>query len=159
MTTYNYNITEFPDSLVNIDTFTKEINQSSIITALSHMNIIFNMVEVIFKADLSTNDKEILDNLVIVHDNSPSPSAIINVKIKEQEEYAQTQGHFQSTVIDLEIDPSQNIVTRDIIFPYPISLFSSEWNVDATNVGDKAEFHIAPDTIIGTITTSIDGNA
>lgn len=158
MSTYNYNILEFPNSLVNIDTFTKEINQSSIITALSHMNIINNVVEVIFKADLSNNDKIILDDLVIRHDNSIKHSDIINVKIKEQEDYAQTKGHFQSTVIDLEIDPSQNIVTKDITFPYPISLFSSEWNVDVTNVGDKAEFHIAPDTIIGTITSTIDGS-
>lgn len=158
MTTYNYNILEFPNSLVNIDTFTKEINQSSIITALSHMNIINNVVEVIFKADLSNNDKIILDDLVIRHDNSIKHSDIINVKIKEQEDYTQTQGHFQSMVIDLEIDPSQNIVIKDITFPYPISLFSSEWNVDVTNVGDKAEFHIAPDTIIGTITSTIDGS-
>jgi hypothetical protein len=65
MTSYQYT------KEINSDRLTLEIQQSAIITAVDHIETLGNEVTVIFKADLSNDDKTILDGIILVHINTP----------------------------------------------------------------------------------------
>ena len=68
MTEYDY--TKSPCA---IDRLTQEVQQSSIATALDHMNLYGDALSVFFKADLSDGDKTTLDGLVTAHGGTPLP--------------------------------------------------------------------------------------
>lgn len=69
MTQYDY--TKSP---VAIDSLSQQIQQSSILTALDHINLLGNALSVFFKADLSVNDLATLDTLVANHNGVPLSS-------------------------------------------------------------------------------------
>ena len=74
-----YDYTKTPCSL---DRLTQEIQQSSIVTALDHMVLLGDALNVFFKADLSEGDETILDGLVDAHDGTPlSQNEVTNVNI------------------------------------------------------------------------------
>jgi hypothetical protein len=66
MTTYSY--TKTP---VAVDRLTQEIQQSSIVTALDHINLFGVALDINFRADLSDTDKTTLDDLVSAHAGAP----------------------------------------------------------------------------------------
>lgn len=66
MTTYSY--TKSP---VAIDRLTVEVQQSSISVALDHMNLFGDALDVIFKADLSSDEQTTLAALVTAHGGQP----------------------------------------------------------------------------------------
>jgi len=156
MKKYTYNLTDFLNGIVDIARLSKEINESDITIALSYINIQTTFCEIVFKDDLATDE---INELTYIVNNHTGEKLIINdtlyTKIKEEEYEGKTQGNFQSIVIDLETEGNE-IVQKDISFPYPISLFSAEWLTDTEHKGDRAEFHVGPDTIIGEVTVTAD---
>lgn len=60
---------------------TQEINLSIITIALDHINATGNELSIIFKAEISNDEKTILDGIVAVHDGTPLPDTYIqNIK-------------------------------------------------------------------------------
>lgn len=59
---------------VNIDRLTLEINQSSIITSLEHVDCTGTDTKITFKADLSDSDKTTLDGIIYSHSGLSLPS-------------------------------------------------------------------------------------
>lgn len=148
---YVYTFNQFPNGKCDPGRLRTEIENSSIIVIQLIDIISSNIVALNFKAELSINEKSELDNIIANHSGEPLYFSIDTiVKVKEEEKTG-TQGHFQSRVIDLESQDS-SIVIKDISFPYNVSLFSAEWIVADEHVGDRAEFQLGPDTIIGVIT-------
>ena len=81
-TTYTYNLaTDFPNGVINTGKFDDEIRTSAITTALEGINVVGDVIDVVFKDSLSVDDKTILDNdatgpsggLIVAHDNTPYP--------------------------------------------------------------------------------------
>lgn len=154
---YTYQISDFPNDKVNYDTLINEVQSSNITIALDRIDNNATQVIFVFKTELSDDEEDLLFNIVSNHTGADSVGEDTLVKIKEEEYTGETQGHFQACVIDLEIT-GKGTKHKDITFPFPISLFSAEWLVDIEHKGDRAEFHIAPDTIVGAITQSIDAS-
>lgn len=67
MPKYNYNISEFPDSQVNLPIFSKEIEDSSIASNFSYLVEEAGGVDVVYQSALSANDQLFLDYLVSQH--------------------------------------------------------------------------------------------
>lgn len=58
---------------VNIDQLTKEIQESTITTALDYIESVDSSVSIYMKASLSEEDEATLDNIVFIHSPSSSP--------------------------------------------------------------------------------------
>lgn len=71
MTTYS-----FVKTPVDIPRLTQEVQTSSIVTALDHINLFGTALDLIFKADLSTNDQTALSTIVTNHTGQPLLSNI-----------------------------------------------------------------------------------
>lgn len=69
MATYTY------EKQCAVDRLTVEIQQSAIVTALSHMTGTATETRVVFKAALSSEDEDLLDAIVAAHVNTPLPNA------------------------------------------------------------------------------------
>ena len=66
MTTYNYTITTLA-----VDNLDQTIRSSAIITSLNHISALGSSVDIVFNADLSTDDKVLLDAIVAAHTGVP----------------------------------------------------------------------------------------
>lgn len=80
--TYTYSIAnDFPGGAVNVSKLSTEIQASSIVTALDYINTNGDAIAIVFKAELSAEDKTTLDGnqtgpaggLIAQHDNTPTP--------------------------------------------------------------------------------------
>lgn len=77
MTEYDY-----IKSPCSVDRLTQEIQQSSIIIALDHINLLGSTLSIFFKSDLPASDKSTLDTLVSNHNGIPLPnnqSQLVNI--------------------------------------------------------------------------------
>lgn len=88
--------------VVDLDRLSQEIAQSSIVTALDHIQLDgSDTVTVVFKADLSDADKATLDGIMAAHSGQPLPDlvgkpvSVINM--------AKVQTQFERTDLDLKI--------------------------------------------------------
>jgi hypothetical protein len=152
---YNFELTEFPNGKCDLTKLANEIRNSTIKKALDYITQSLGYISAGFKEELDSTDSSILNNIISSHDGeSDNEPETTFVKIKE-ETHGETQGHFQSRTMHLYTDGSALVQNCDISFPYPISLFSAEWLVAEDHVGDSAEFHLGPDTIIGYLTQTL----
>jgi hypothetical protein len=158
--TYTYSITDdFPNSKLDLTTLIDEITYENL--SLEHIVIKSDQCEIITTLDLTTEQKTLLDFVVSSHSGIENiENNIEHVKILEEQVNYGTQGHFQSTVIDLYISGQTGTTYVDYSFPFNISLFSSEWLVSKEQIGDIAEFQLSPDTIVGVLTSdaNVDDN-
>jgi len=75
-TKYTFSIQDdFPNHKVDSVRLTREIQQSSIVTALDYINTSGDECDVWFKAELSEEDEEVLEAIVAAHSGEPLPSA------------------------------------------------------------------------------------
>jgi len=161
MTTYNYNITDFPNHKIDVDRLTSEIRNSAITIALDHIDSDNSSASIIFKSDISSGEKTVLDNIVAAHSGNPLPENVIQqVKIAvEQPKYIEegnvTQELFcaESLIIDISSGDTTKVV--DFSWPFHIALKSGTIYASDEMIGDEMSVKIAPDTIIGVITSSI----
>ena len=66
--------TDFPNDSVNPDLLSEEIQQSDIVTALSHIGTDGDDCSIWFKDELSVDDQAVLDTVVGAHGGGPSHS-------------------------------------------------------------------------------------
>jgi len=82
-TKYTFSIQEdTPNHKVATDRLTVEIQASAIITALDHINTNGDVLDVWFKAELTTDDQDILDTVVAAHSGAPLAADPTDVNIK-----------------------------------------------------------------------------
>lgn len=150
--TYTYSITnDFPNQKVDMGSLIEELKLSNI--PIENLVIQGDNVKVITSLDLTTEQETITDTVISNHDGDEFVELYTEkVKIIEEQVLDRTQGHFQSRTIDMYISGVTGTTHVDISFPFPVSLFSSEWLVREEQVSDIAEFHIAPDTVCGALT-------
>lgn len=151
---YTYNITDFLNDKVDLYNLTETINDANL--PLKHIVLGDTDCYIHMLLELTTEQKTLLDSIIAMHDgnNIVEEEVVSIIRVKEEEEIGKTNGHFQSYVIDIDINKSGTTYV-DKVFPFNISLFSSEWLVSDLHVGDIAEFHLAPDTPVGVLTVSI----
>lgn len=82
ITTYSYIKT------TDIPRLTKEINASTIVTVLDHINLTGDALDVIFKDVISDLDKTTLDSIVSVHSGLPLPTVIHSIAINSTPAFA-----------------------------------------------------------------------
>ncbi len=97
---------------------------------------------------------------MVINDNGQKISddfseADIPEEILIKEENIRTGGHYQAQSYELDVPASTGWVTKDISWPIPVSILSAEWVNRSEYNHDEAEFQIAPDTIIGTISVDV----
>jgi hypothetical protein len=71
-----YNYTKTP---VSVDSLTKQIQSSAIITAIDHIELFGAALSIFFKADLSEGDVLLLNNIVSSHNGIPLPENEVKV--------------------------------------------------------------------------------
>lgn len=157
MINYTYSINnDFLNKKVDINTLITEIKENNL--PLEHIVIKSDDCIIYMSIQLTDEQIDTLNFIINNHDGYYSEDIYVEqVKIIE-EQNQNTQGHFQSTVIDLYISGQTGTTHKDLSFPYNISLFSSEWLVSENQIGDVAEFHLSPDTIIGSLTQNANIN-
>lgn len=153
--TFTYSIqNDFLNSKLDLSTLIDEINDKNI--SLEHIVVRSDQCEIITILSLTTEQETILDGIVSNHtgieDTSPN---VEHVKILEEQVNNGTQGHFQSTVIDIYISGQTGTTFVDYSFPFNISLFSSEWLVTKEQISDIAEFQLSPETVVGVLTSDV----
>jgi hypothetical protein len=72
-------------------------------------------------------------------------------EVKIIEESSGTGGHYQSQSFLIGA-PNQGWNELNITFPHNICLLAAEWNNKPEFDGDKIEFQVGPDTIVGALT-------
>jgi hypothetical protein len=156
MAKYTYAIsTGTPNGAVAEDSLKKEIQDSTISVAIDFINTSGDVLDVHFKAALSANDQITLTLIVNNHDGEPLEDPIQTVIVRE-ETAGVTQGEYQARSFEMQIDNAQGTTKEyDIVFPYAVSVFSAYFVCKSHHSRDIVEAIIAPDTIIGAITSDV----
>lgn len=89
--------------------------------------------------------------------SSPRPVELKNEAVI-REEKVKTGGHLQAKGFDCSIPANVGWNSFDFTFPIDINVLGAYFSDRSEIAGDKVEFQIAPDTIIGTITSDISIN-
>lgn len=84
LVTYSYSLTDFLNEVVSTSDLSEEINNSSIITALDHINADTASCDILFKASLSTVDETTLSGVVATHDGVPSGVGVQQVDLPDE---------------------------------------------------------------------------
>jgi hypothetical protein len=155
MKSYDYNVLNTKNDKVNLDKLKIEIDESEITISLSHITQSSSIFSIVFRAELSTEEISILDNIVINHDGEPINNEIPqNVKIIEESGsngVSKTQGYYRATSFVIDVGDTTGMYTKELSFPYHISIASAQWFCNEENIGDEASFVVAPEIPIGTI--------
>ena len=151
---YTYSIiNDFLNQDVDMGSLIDELQASFI--PVENLVIQGDNVKIITSLDLTTEQETTTDTIISNHTGiTPIEAYSEKVKIIEENIGGLTQGHFQATTIDLYIESVTGSTYKDLVFPYPVSLFSSEWLVSEDMIGDSAEFQIAPNTVCGVLRQS-----
>jgi len=84
LVSYNYLLIDFLNGVVDTSKLYSEIINSSIITALDHINADVSACDILFKAELSTVDETTLSGVVSSHDGVPSEAGIQQVDLPDE---------------------------------------------------------------------------
>lgn len=159
MTTYTYNITDFPNQKVATDRLTQEINNSSIIIGLSYITSDPLTVLLFFKSDLSIDEKTTLDGIVAVHSGEPlaHPDPIVMAEILTEATHwvksgETTQAMFAAQSLIIDVSSGDVEVAKNFSWPYNIAVKSATIYVTEDMVGDEMLVHEAPNTLVGYLT-------
>jgi len=148
---YIYSIqNDFPLQKIDMGALIEELKESFI--PVENLVVENDVVKVITSLELTIEQEATVDSLISLHQGEEIIEIYTEkVKIVEEAIGGLTQGHFQSCTIDLYLEDVTGMTYTDLKFPYPVSLFSSEWLVSENMIGDSAEFQIAPDTVCGVL--------
>jgi hypothetical protein len=159
---YSYNLNNFPNRKYNLDRLTKEISDSSITIALDHLNGGGDSVLIFFKAELSVAEKSTLDLIIANHSGEILPNSLEVMQVKvvaEQPKYIEsgnvTQEFFCAETILVDVSANDTLKVVDISWPFNISLKSGTIHVNDAMIGDELSIEIAPNTVIGAITSNL----
>lgn len=143
-------ITNFNNKL-NSSQLQSEINANiSITKKVVRIDIIGDVVDIVFQSTISAGEKIILDNIVSAH--MPKTNEVQIVKIKE--ETNDTGENFQITSI--KINAAKNTTTSTYIsWPHPISALLLNFTSGSEHIGDFISLSAIDNTIVGVITANV----
>lgn len=150
ITKYSYQKTP-----VDIARLKQEIENSTIVIALSHIEYADPNLDIYFKDVLSATDKTTLDSIVTNHTGQPLLVDVDIVKVFQEQPDKITNGHYRGQGLSLSISATTGLQTFDFVFPIPISILSATVMPQSSMIGDKVNVLIAPDTMVGTITADV----
>lgn len=145
----------FPNKRVNSNKLTREIADSSIVIALNHIETTPETCSVWFKDVLSQNDEITLTTIASYHDGIDDVPAPSLVKIKE--ESGDTGGNFSIYPVSILAEANSS-TTVNMIWPFPITALEIKVGIDESQKNDTLDVMVAPDTVIGIITSSSSSN-
>lgn len=153
--TYSYYISDTANNKVDVERLKKEIEDSSITVALDFISADNIKIYVNFKAELSDDEEEILNGIISEHSGEPL-DYVAPTKVKVVEEPTPdgnniTQGNYRATSLVIDVPAEVGTYTKDVSFPYYISIASAQWFNQEASLGDEAQFIVAPDTVVGTL--------
>lgn len=158
---YKYSIYQFPNQKVSTDRLLLEINESAIIIAISRIDTYNNIVDIVFKDELSSDDLNLLNTIVSNHSGDPLPEEpqVIKAEIlTEHIEYVESGdvlNKFSAETLLIDISSGIYEKVTDFKWNIPISLKSGTIGVSEDMIGDEMEVHVAPNTLIGAITQDL----
>ena len=155
---YTYQLTDFPNNKVDLDSLTEQIRSSEITIALDYILEYTTYEENFFKAELPPADVSILDQIVASHTGEPLAEETPIVRSQQLTEHIKwieagkaTQDLYaaESIIIDISINEPEKIV--DITWPFDIALMSGTLGISEDMVGDDFIVEIGPNTLIGAL--------
>lgn len=158
---YSYNLSSFPNGKCDISRLNQEVHDSDIVIALDYINEASNQVTLFFKAELTDDQELTLSQIIANHSGDPLPENIVqNVKVVvEQPKYVEsgnvTQELFCAESIIIDVSAQIGTSYHDVSWPFNIGLKSGTIYVSDSMVGDEMSVKIAPNTIIGVITSNL----
>jgi hypothetical protein len=162
MTEYIYNISDFPNDKVSSDRLNLEIHSSAITISLDHIDTNSLLAMIYFKTDLSISEKEILDTIIANHSGETLPESALITQVKiavEQPKYIEagnvTQELFCAESLAVDISAGVGTTIKDFSWPFNIGLKSATFQVSEDMVGDELVVKVAPNTIIGALTSNL----
>lgn len=169
MSTFEYTIsTDFPMGQINIANLVSEISSSAITIALLKITTNDDLVDIVFKAPLSAQEKIILDGgttgpaggLIANHDSKSRASEALLVT-NTPEPIKKTNGLWQARGIWITGTTGPSVTNNDFSFDFPISALGLQICTEEQNRGDSITMCVMyPDKgygpgVIGAITRDI----
>jgi hypothetical protein len=114
MTKYTYSVaSDTANAAVDLNALTAEIQASAIVTSLNHIDLLGDVLDVWFNADLAAGDVTILNGLVAAHDGVPlADNNHADVEIINEPRFEFTSKYFKKAVAargDCAVDTTTNL--------------------------------------------------
>ena len=136
-----------PYTMPDIGRLTQEIQTSSIVTALDHIDCGGDNCDIWFKAALSQGDETTLDGIVAVHSGEPlEPELPVQpVRIQDVEDLDPTKA--RSKVKGINFDAPAGWTKHGVSFPYLTNILCGKGYGGFCEDGDIVEFSIDPQQV------------
>ena len=164
MGTYTYSISaDTANGVVNEGSLKKEIEAvaSGVSVQVLSVGVNGDQLSIIFKTDLEASEQTALGILVANHLGlSTEVDEPEEVKVMEENPLKRTGGNFYATGIVHEVPAtaiSGEETYLDFSFPYPVAMLDMELVPTTNMMGDKISICLSPDTVVGAITSSLEG--
>lgn len=158
-TTYNYTIsTDTANGKVFQSDLEKEITGSSIVIALDYVLSSGDSLDIHFKDVLSTADETSLTALVAAHqgnDLGVVDSFLVRVQEQDDNPAKQVRGGYRGIGLVHNVPASVGWSHTDYTFPYDIAMLDMEYTPTTDQQGDYFSVCVAPETVIGAITSDV----
>lgn len=138
---------------INIPELENTIIKSDILASFYQVETNQDNLIISFKTALSTEDVNKLNTIIATHPGTPPIEETTTVKIMEEPSYCKMDRTLKTKSI--EIATGETSVKTS--FPYDIVLLGGEFHCKDENVGDRCQFVINPDKIVG-VTDAIVSN-
>lgn len=154
---YSYTLEEFKNGIVNLDSLEKEIRDSDILVALAFITLNGDVI-ISFKAELSDNDENILNEIVANHTGEAlKESNIVDVNLITENKKTIEHGFelpnkfYMSESWTLDINASEGEQSFYISKPFPISLLNAKLQVTEEMVNDTMEAYVGDPMTVGIV--------
>lgn len=152
LTVYNKTIaTDFPNAKVNVSSLKDEIDDSSIVIGLSHINIGGGICSIWFKDVLTAGYQATLSSIVSIHDGTADEPEASLVRVTE--ENVATGGHFASKSVQVTAAANSE-ETFTFYWPYNVTAMVMKFTTTETQVNDTIDLFMSKDTVVGALTAS-----
>ena len=157
-TTYDYLVTDTANDKVYIPDLEKEIQDSTITIALDYVLVSGNDIDIVFKAAITSGEETILTGIVANHqgiDSSAYESFLVRVQEQDDNPLKQVRGGYRGIGLVHNVPASVGWSHTDYTFPYNIGMLDMEYTPTVEQQGDYFSVCVAPETIVGAITSDV----
>ena len=155
---YTYQLTDFPNHKVDLDSLTDQIRSSNITIALDYIVEFTTYEDTYFKAELPSADVSLLNAIVASHTGEPTTPApeivradILTEGLQYVEKGDTTQSFFAAETLLVDISSNESVKITDFVWSFPIALKSGTLFVSEDMIGDELDVHVAPNTLVGAL--------
>lgn len=151
--TYSYSLSADFSGNLNSHQLHQEIHKSSIVPVITEVRIVGDDVDIVFNSALSAGEQTTLNGLVSAH--TPLVVSVANfTHVQIQEETIETGGHFFGETIKIVCPTGPYTQQHNFSFPIDVTVLIAKTITSNEHLGDNVSLMVAPDTTIGTLTSS-----